>query len=156
MKVTQIIKEAIQTRVNELAKPKLEPMEEQLKALVKENSLYLEKIKDELKKELNVVVSSAFKNMLRKHPEVTMERCAYGYRAPDRLMTEPDDIAEHMVENDMCFGCINYNKNERDALQKQINDFKEKIDKTINDIILELELGSSKKDLETLLAKVKF
>lgn len=155
MKVTQIVKQAIQTRVNEIAKPKLEPMQKQLKALIEENSLNLERIKDELKKELNVVVSDALTNMMKKHPEVTLERSIYSYRI-NRLLTKSDEVAEYMVENDMCFGCINYKKNERDALQKQINDFKEKIDKTINDIILELELGSSKKDLETLLAKVKF
>lgn len=155
MKVTHIIQNAIKTRVNEIAKPKLEPLEEQLKALLEEHSMNLERIKDEFKKELTVVVSVALTNMIKKHPEITLERGIYGYRV-DRLLTKPDEIAEYMVGNDICFGCINYKKNERDALQKQINDLKEKISKTINDIILELELGDNKTTLDSLLKKVKF
>ncbi len=156
MKVTHIIQNAIKTRVNEIAKPKLEPLEEQLKTLLKEESMNLERIKNELKKELNVVVSVALTNMMKKHPEITLERGIYGYYRVDRLLTKPDEIAEYMVGNDICFGCINYKKNERDALQKQINDLKEKISKTINDIILELELGDNKTTLDSLLKKVKF
>lgn len=156
MKVTQIIKNAIHDKVNALAKPKLEPLQEQLDAIRKDQSEYLNEIKKELEKTVTVALTNVFTNLIKNHPEVTMKRCAYGYGSPYKTLTKPDELANYIVRNDLCFGFINYKKNEEDNLMAQINDLTEKINKSINDIVLELELGGNKATLDDLLNKVKF
>ena len=156
MKVTQIVKQAIHEKVNELAKPKMEPLQEQLDAIHKEQSEYLGDIKKELKKTVTVALTNVFANLVKNHPEVTMVKNAYGYREPDKTLTKPDELADYVVKNDLCLGFINYKKNEEDTLMSQISDLQGKINKTINDIILELELGGNKATLDSLLKKVKF
>lgn len=156
MKVTQIIKNAINDKVNALAKPKLEPLQEQLDAIRKDQSEYLNDIKKELEKTVTVALTNVFTNLIKNHPEITMKRTGYGYGAPYKTLTKPDELADYIVRNDLCFGFINYKKNEEDNLMAQINDLTEKINKAINDIILELELGTNKSTLDDLLKKVKF
>ena len=156
MKVTQIIKQAINDKVNELAKSKLEPLQEQLDAIHKEQSEHLDDIKKELKKIVTVALTDVFTNLIKNHPEVTMVIRAYGYREPDKTLTKPDELANYVVKNDLCLGFINYKKNKEDTLKNQISDLKDKINKTINNIILELELGGNKATLDNLLKKVKF
>ena len=156
MKLTQIIKNAIDTRVKEIAEPNMEPLQEQLDAIHKEQAEYLSDIKKELKKTVTVALTNVFTNLIKNHPEITMIRSAYGYREPDKTLTKPDELADYVVKNDLCFGFINYKKNEEDTLKSQISDLQGKINKTINDIILELELGGNKTTLDNLLKKVKF
>ena len=156
MKVTQIVKQAINEKVNELAKPKMEPLQEQLNAIHKEQSEYLDDIKKELKKTITVALTNVLTNLVKNHPEITMLRNIYGYGEPDKTLTKPDELADYAVKNGLCLGFINYKKNEEDDLMAQINDLNEKINKNINDIILELELGGNKATLDNLLKKVKF
>lgn len=156
MKVTQIVKQAIHEKVNELAKSKMEPLQEQLDAIHKEQSEHLGDIKKELNKTVTVALTNIFTNLIKNHPEITMVKNAYGYREPDKTLTKPDELANYVVKNDLCLGFINYKKNEEDTLMNQISDLQGKINKTINDIILELELGGNKSTLDDLLKKVKF
>lgn len=157
MKVTQIVKQAIHEKVNELAKSKMEPLQEQLGAIHKEQSEHLGDIKKELKKTVTVALTNIFTNLIKNHPEITMVKNAYGYREPYKTLTKPDELANYVVKNDLYLGSfINYKKNEEDTLMNQIRDLQGKINKTINDIILELELGGNKSTLDDLLKKVKF
>ena len=64
-------------------------------------------------------------------------------------------MAENLSENSP-LDFVYYKKDEEDDLKAQINDLDEKINKSINDIILELELGGNKATLDDLLNKVKF
>ena len=157
MKVTQIVKQAINDKVNALAKPKLEPLQEQLDAIHKEQSEHLAEIKKELKKPITVALTNIFTNLIKNHPEITMVKNEYGYRKPDKTLTKPDELANYVVKNYLCLDFINYKKNEEeDTLMNQLSDLQGKINKTINDIILELELGGNKATLDSLLKKVKF
>jgi len=155
MKVTQIIKNAIDTRVREIAEPKKQALREQLDNLHKEQKEHLDSIKEEMKDLLTAMFTHALSNVTKKHPEITLFWSKYNYSGPDTLLTTPSEIAEGLSES-VSLGFIRYKGAEEDALEAQINDINEKINKTINDIILELELGGNKATLDSLLKKVKF
>lgn len=154
MKVTQIVKQAIETRINEIAKPKLEPLVTQKENLNKESNEQLSKIKQELRKALNVAITNILANTLKKYPELTISKNRYYNNLI--TLTKPSEIAKDIVDNEICLGFIHYKENEHDSVDKQINDLNEKIKKVINDTILELELGNNKATLEDLLKKIKF
>ena len=97
----------------------------------------------------------ALSKITEKNPEVTLSGNKYNYPSPNTLLTTPSEIADALIKS-ISLGFIYYKKDEEDNLTAQINDINEKINKTINDIILELELGGNKATLDDLLKKVKF
>ncbi len=155
MKVTQIVKNAIETRVKEIAEPKKQALCEQLDKLHKEQTEHLTNIKKEIRDLSNSMFTHALSNAIKKHPEVTLCWTEYNYSGPNRLFITPSKVAEALCES-ISLKFIYYKQAEEDKLMAQINDLNEKINKTINDIILELELGGNKTTLDNLLKKVKF
>lgn len=155
MKVTQIIKNAIETRVKEIAEPKKQALCEQLDKLHKEQEEHLVSVKEEVRDLLTAMFTHALSNVTKKHSEITLFWRKYNYSGPNPLLTTPSEIAEGLTES-ISLGFIYYKKDEEDNLMAQINDLNKKINKNINDIILELELGGNKSTLDDLLKKVKF
>ena len=155
MKVTQIIKNAIDTRVREIAEPKKQALREQLDKLHNEQKEYLSGVKTEVKDLSVTMFTHALSNITKKHPEITLYWSKYNYSGPNTLLTTPAEIADALIKS-ISLDFIYYKKDEEDNLTAQINDINEKINKNINDIILELELGGNKSTLDDLLKKVKF
>lgn len=155
MKVTQIIKNAIETRVKEIAEPKKQALYEQLDKLHKEQEEHLVSVKEEVRDLLTAMFTHALSNVTKKHSEITLFWRKYNYSSLNPLFTTPSEIAEGLTES-ISLGFIYYKKDEEDNLMAQINDLNKKINKNINDIILELELGGNKATLDDLLKKVKF
>lgn len=155
MKVTQIIKNAIETRVKEIAEPKKQALREQLDKLHNEQKEYISGVKTEVKDLFVAAFKHALNTITKKHPEITLYRSKYNYLGSDTLLTTPAEITDTLIES-ISLNFIYYKRNKEDNLTAQINDLDEKINKTINDIILELELGGNKATLDDLLKKVKF
>lgn len=155
MKVTQIIKNAIETRVKEIAEPKKQALREQLDKLHDEQIAYLTSIKTEIRNLFSASYTNIFRSICKKHPEIKLYSTEYNYPKCNYILNTPEQIAESLSK-ESSLGFVYYKKDEEDDLEAQTNDLDEKINKTINDIILELELGGNKATLDDLLKKVKF
>ena len=155
MKVTQIVKDAIKTRVKKLAEPKIKALQKKLDELHEEQNEHFDDIKKEVRKSLTPRLENVLKDIIKKHSELTLSWSRYSYSGPDVLVTTPSKVAECVCEC-MSLGFIRYKQAEEDKLTAQIKDLNEKVDKNISDIILELELGGNKATLDDLLKKVQF
>lgn len=146
MKVTQVIKEAITTRV--MAK-----CEEANKDYVLALNTELDRLAEERKqhfKELTKEYQKAFFAMLKKMDD---KKISYNYTLySNEEITNKDCIWEKNKPGLYLIVTSDYAKD----LKAKIQENQDKAKKFINDIILELELGESKPTLESLLANIKF
>lgn len=146
MKVTQVIKEAITTRVmakcEEANKGYVSALNTELAKLVEKRQRY----SDDLMKEYQ----KAFFTMLKKMDD---EKSSYNYTlCSNEKITDKDYIWEKNKPGLYLTVTSDYAKD----LKAKIQENQDKAKKFINDIILELELGESKPTLESLLANIKF
>ena len=145
MKVTQVIKEAITSNINakcdEANKGYKLALTTELDRLTEERRLHLKDLESEYEK--------AFKAMLDKldnkkityyyagyHCDLKDKQSLWNRNSPSFYITLSSDYAED--------------------LKNKISENEAKAKKFINDIILELELGANKPNLDTLLNNVKF
>lgn len=146
MKVTQVVKEAITTRV--MAK-----CEEANKGYVLALNTELARLAEEREqhsKELAKEYQKAFFAMLKKLDD---KKISYNYTLySDEEITDKDYIWEKNKPGLYLTVTSDYAKD----LKAKIKENQDKAKKFINDIILELELGESKPTLESLLANIKF
>lgn len=146
MKVTQVVKEAITTRV--MAK-----CEEANKGYVLALNTELDRLAEEREqhsKELMKEYQKAFYAMLKKMED---KKISYNYTLySDEEITDKDYIWEKNKPGLYLTVTSDYAKD----LKTKIKENQDKAKKIINDIILELELGESKPTLESLLANIKF
>lgn len=146
MKVTQVVKEAITTRV--MAK-----CEEANKGYVSALNTELARLAEEREqhsKELAKEYQKAFFAMLKKLDD---KKISYNYTLySDEEITDKDYIWEKNKPGLYLTVTSDYAKD----LKAKIKENQDKAKKFINDIILELELGESKPTLESLLANIKF
>ena len=145
MKVTQVIKEAITTRV----KAKCDEANKSANLLLK---VELDKLAEERKqhiKDLREEYQKAFMVMLEK---LDNKKISYYYSSYNGKITSKEEIYD---KNIPCVS-IDLTSDYAEELRAKIQENKDKAKKFINDIILELELGESKPTLESLLANVKF
>ena len=146
MKVTQVVKEAITTRV--MAK-----CEEANKGYVSALNTELARLAEEREqhsKELAKEYQKAFFAMLKKMED---KKISYNYTLySDEEITDKDYIWEKNKPGLYLTVTSDYAKD----LKAKIKENQDKAKKFINDIILELELGESKPTLESLLANIKF
>lgn len=146
MKVTQVIREAIATRV--MAK-----CEEANKGYVSALNTELDRLAEEREqhsKELMKEYQKAFYAMLKKMED---KKISYNYTLySDEEITDKDYIWEKNKPGLYLTVTSDYAKD----LKTKIKENQDKAKKIINDIILELELGESKPTLESLLANIKF
>ena len=77
MKVTQIIKNAIETRVKEIAEPKKQALCEQLDKLHDEQKEYLISVKTEIRNLFSASYTNIFRSICKKHPEIKLYRTEY-------------------------------------------------------------------------------
>ena len=146
MKVTQVIKEAITTRVmakcEEANKGYVSALNTELAKLVEKRQRY----SDDLMKEYQ----KAFFTMLKKMDD---EKSSYNCTlCSNEEITDKDYIWEKNKPGLYLTVTSDYAKD----LKAKIQENPDKAKKFINDIILALELEESKPTLESLLANIKF
>ena len=146
MKVTQVIKEAITTRV--MAK-----CEEANKGYVSALNTELDRLAEERQQHSNDLMKEyqkAFFAMLKKMDD---KKISYNYTLySDKEITDKDYIWEKNKPGLYLTVTSDYAKD----LKAKIQENQDKAKKFINDIILELELGENKPTLESLLANIRF
>ena len=145
MNVTQIIKEAITTRV----KAKCDEANKNAKLLLK---VELDRLAEERKqhiKNLQEEYQKAFMIMLEKLDNKKISYCYSNYKG---TITSKEEICERNIP---CI-TIDLTSDYAEELKKQILDNEAKAKKYINDIILDLELGATKSTLESLLNNIIF
>ena len=146
MKVTQVIKEAITSRV--MAK-----CEEANKGYVSALNTELDRLAEEREQRSNDLMKEyqkAFFAMLKKMDD---KKISYNYTLySDKEITDKDYIWEKNKPGLYLTVTSDYAKD----LKAKIQENQDKAKKFINDTILELELGENKPTLESLLANVKF
>ena len=146
MKVTQVIKEAITSRVmakcEEANKDYQLALNTELDRLAEERNQHSNDLMKEYQK--------AFFAMLKKLDD---KKISYNYTLySDKEITDKDYIWEKNRPGLYLTITSDYAKD----LKAKIQENQDKAKKFINDIILELELGESKPTLESLLANIKF
>lgn len=146
MRVSNVIKQAITTRV--MAK-----CEEANKGYVLALDTELDRINKEREqrfKELTKEYQKAFFNMLKKMDD---KKISYNYtHYSNEEITDKDFIWEQNKPGLYLTVTSDYAKDLKAKIQENLD----KAKKFINDIILELELGAKKSDLEALLNNITF
>ena len=146
MKVTQVIKEAITSRV--MAK-----CEEANKGYVSALNTELDRLDKEREQRFNNLMKEyqkAFFAMLKKMDDKKISY-NYSYYSGEEI-TNKDQIWEKNKPGLYITITSDYAKN----LKAKIKENQDKAKKFIDDIILELELGAKKSDLEALLNNITF
>lgn len=146
MKVTQVIKEAITTRV----KAKCDEANKNTNLLLK---VELERLAEERKQRVCELKKEYHKSFMAMLEKLDNKKISYYY---NRYSSEPIKDKEAIWSNNEPGVYLELTSDYAEELKKQILDNEAKAKKFINDIILELELGESKPTLESLLANVKF
>lgn len=146
MRVTNVIKEAITARVmakcEETNKGYVLALDKELDRLDKEREHYSNDLMKEYQK--------AFLAMLKKMDD---KKISYNYTLYSKEeITDKDQIWEKNKHGIYLTVTSDYAKD----LKTKIQENQDKAKKFINDIILELELGAKKPDLEALLNNITF
>ena len=146
MKVTQVIKEAITTRV--MAK-----CEEANKGYVSALNTELDRLAEERKQHFNDLMKEYQKAFLAMLEKMDVKKISYNYtHYSGEEITDKDILWEKNRPGLYLTITSDYAKD----LKAKIQENQDKAKKFINDIILELELGERKPTLESLLANIKF
>ena len=146
MKVTQVIKEAITTRV--MAK-----CVEANKGYVLALNTELDRLAEERKQRFNNLTKEYRKAFIAMLEGMDDKKIAYNYTtySGNKIMDK-----EGLWEKNKPGLYLTVTSDYAEDLKYKIQENQDKAKKFINDIILELELGESKPTLESLLANIKF
>ena len=145
MKVTQVIKEAITTRVM----AKCEEANKDYESALAEENKRLDNEREQCLEDLRKEYKQLFLALLEKMDD---KKIAYSYQSYSGNITSKEGIWEKNYPSIY----LNLTSDYAEELRAKIQENLEKAKKLINDIILELELGESKPTLESLLANIKF
>lgn len=145
MKVTQVIKEAITTRVM----AKCEEANKEYELALAEEDKRLDNEREQCLEDLRKEYKQLFLTLLEKMDD---KKIAYSYHSYSGDITSKEGLWEKNYPSIY----LNLTSDYAEELRAKIKENLEKAKKLINDIILELELGESKPTLESLLANIKF
>lgn len=145
MKVTQVIKEAIITRVN----AKCDEANKSANLLL---NVELERLAEERKQQTNALQEEYQKTFMAMLEKLDNKKISYYYSSYNGKITSKKELCDRNIP---CVS-IELTSDYAEKLKKQILDNKTKAKKYINDIILELELGATKPTLESLLNNITF
>lgn len=146
MKVTQVIKEAITTRV----KAKCDEANKNANLLL---NVELERLAEERKQRVDELKKYYHKMFMAMLEKLDNKKISYYY---SRYSNEPTNDKEVIWSNNEPNIYLTLTSDYAEKLKKQILDNEAKAKKYINDIILELELGATKPTLESLLNNITF
>ena len=142
MKVTQVIKEAITTRV----KAKCDEANKSANLLL---NVELDRLAEERKQQIKALQEEYQKTFMVMLEKLDNKKISYYY---NRKITSKEELCDRNIP---CVS-IELSSDYAEKLKKQILDNEAKAKKYINDIILELELGATKPTLESLLNNITF
>lgn len=145
MKVTQVIKEAITTRV----KAKCDVANKSDNLLLK---VELDRLAEERKQQIKALQEEYQKTFMVMLEKLDNKKISYYYSSYNKKITSKEDLCD---KNIPCVS-IELTSDYAEELKKKILDNETKAKKYINDIILELELGATKPTLESLLNNITF
>ena len=146
MKVTQVIKEAITTRV-------MTKCTEANKGYVLALNTELDRLAEERKQHFNDLEKEYQKAFIAMLEKLDSKKIAYNYTLySGKIIMDK----EGLWEKNMPSFCLTLTSDYAEDLKAKIQENQDKAKKFINDIILELELGENKPTLESLLTNVKF
>jgi hypothetical protein len=146
MKVTQVIKEAITTRV----KAKCDEANKNTNLLL---NVELERLAEERKQRVDELKKYYHKMFMAMLEKLDNKKISYYY---SRYSSEPTNDKEVIWSNNEPNIYLTLTSDYAEELKKKILDNETKAKKYINDIILELELGATKPTLESLLNNITF
>lgn len=148
MKVTQVIKEAITTRV--MAK-----CAEANKDYVLALNTELDRLAEERKQHFNDLIKEYQKAFLAMLKKLDSKKIAYNYTLlySDKIIMDKEGLWEENIPTSIR---LNITSDYAEDLKAKIQENRDKAKKFINDIILELELGATKPTLESLLNNITF
>lgn len=146
MKVTQVIKEAITTRVKAKC-------EEANKDYVLALNTELDRLAEERKQHFNDLTKEYQKAFLAMLKKMDDKKISYNY-----TLYSGEEIIDkdRLWEKNMPSLCLTITSDYAKDLKAKIQENQDKAKKFINDIILELELGATKPTLESLLNNITF
>lgn len=146
MKITQVIKEAITTRVKTKC-------DEANKGYVLALNTELDRLAEERKQRFNALKKEYQKAFLAMLEKMDNNKIAYNYTtySNNKIMDK-----EGLWEKNIPSICLNLTSDYAEDLKAKIQENQDKAKKFINDIILELELGATKPTLESLLNNITF
>lgn len=145
MKVTQVIKEAITTRV----KAKCDEANKSTNLLLQ---VELERLAEERKQQIKALQEEYQKTFMVMLEKLDNKKISYYYNTYNRKITSKEELCDRNIPS----VSIELTSDYAEKLKKQILDNEAKAKKYINDIILELELGATKPTLESLLNNITF
>jgi hypothetical protein len=145
MKVTQVIKEAITTRV----KAKCDAANKNANLLL---NVELDRLAEERKQQIKALQEEYQKTFMVMLEKLDNKKISYYYSSYSGKITSKEDLCDRNIPN----VSIELTSDYAEKLKKQILDNEAKAKKYINDIILELELGATKPTLESLLNNITF
>lgn len=145
MKVTQVIKEAITTRV----KAKCDAANKNANLLL---NVELDRLAEERKQQIKALQEEYQKTFMVMLEKLDNKKISYYYSSYNGKITSKEDLCARNIPN----VSIELTSDYAEKLKKQILDNEAKAKKYINDIILELELGATKPTLESLLNNITF
>lgn len=145
MKVTQVIKEAITTRV----KAKCDEANKSANLLL---NVELERLAEERKQQIKALQEEYQKTFMVMLEKLDNKKISYYYSSYNGKITSKEGLCDRNIP---CVS-IELTSDYAEKLKKQILDNEAKAKKYINDIILELELGATKPTLESLLNNITF
>lgn len=146
MKVTQVIKEAITTRV----KAKCDEANKNTNLLLK---VELERLAEERKQRVDELKKYYHKMFMAMLEKLDNKKISYYYSSYHSESTKDKEVIWSNNEPNIY---LELTSDYAEELKKKILDNEAKAKKYINDIILELELGANKPTLESLLNNIAF
>lgn len=153
MRVTQIIKDAIASGV----KAKRDAAEAPLNIQLREETCRLKAINDELKDYISKAITIVFTEYAKDHPDFKLEVLNGNSIEPKEVSFSyaAEELANNVNLNSDGFGLRICNKTKQDLFKKR-EALYIKSQEIVNQIILELELGSAKSKVKDLVDKVQF
>lgn len=145
MKVTQVIKKAITTRV----KAKCDEANKSTNLLL---NVELDRLAEERKQQIKTLQEEYQKTFMVMLERLDNKKISYYYNTYNGKITSKEELCD---KNIPCVS-IELTSDYAEKLKKQILDNETKAKKYINDIILELELGATKSTLKSLLNNIAF
>lgn len=155
MKVTGIIKDAITAQVKAIAKPTVDALDEEIRDFEEKKDRALKMVQNKLKNDILKATENSLVEIIRDNLDLSPYREQHAYYENKKANTIKG-VVELYGQDFSTSNLVVYRPDKEKDLMKQKDDLNYKINHTINDIIIQLELGGNKATLDKLLKNVSF
>lgn len=158
MKVTNAIKQAIYNEINNKAANKVNALQKAIKEEESKYKAFCEKAKENVEEAVRKTLKDYAITHSKELAEYKLSTLSFGDSG--RKLNTFDEFSTYLtgellnarsVEN-----VTNFNSDKYHKLEKELDDLKKQIEVSINQIILDLELGESKQSVMDAIKKVSF